>query len=111
MSDSDERIRELEEQLTREVAARRELEHSLRESDARFRSMARNLTEMVVAYNMDRRLTYVNPAVHTLTGYTRSDLEQVNFICWVHPADRSVCSATGTACSKGIPSTRRSTAW
>ena len=88
MSDSDERIRELEEQLTREVAARRELEHSLRESDARFRSMARNLTEMVVAYNMDRRLTYVNPAVHTLTGYTRSDLEQVNFICWVHPADR-----------------------
>ena len=85
MSDSEQRIRELEEQLAREVAARHELEHSLRESDARFRSMARNLTEMVLAYDMDRRLTYVNPAVHTLTGYSLSDLEKEHFICWVHP--------------------------
>ena len=88
MSDTEQRIRELEEQLAREVAARHELEQSLRESDARFRSMARNLTEMVLAYDMDRRLTYVNPAVHTLTGYSLSDLEKEHFICWVHPDDR-----------------------
>ena len=88
MSDSEQRIRELEEQLAREVASRHELEHALRESDARFRSMARNLTEMVIAYDMDRRLTYVNPAVHTLTGYSLSDLEREQFICWVHPEDR-----------------------
>ena len=88
MSDSEQRIRELEEQLAREVASRHELEHALRESDARFRSMARNLTEMVIAYGMDRRLTYVNPAVHTLTGYSLSDLEREQFICWVHPEDR-----------------------
>ena len=88
MSDTEQRNRELEEQLAREVAARHELEQSLRESDARFRSMARNLTEMVLAYDMDRRLTYVNPAVHTLTGYSLSDLEKEHFICWVHPDDR-----------------------
>src|SRR5258708_14743857 len=88
MSDSEQHIRELEEQLAREVAARHKLEHSLRESDARFRSMARNLTEMVIAYDIDRRLTYVNPAVHTLTGYSLSDLEKEHFICWGHPEDR-----------------------
>jgi two-component system cell cycle sensor histidine kinase/response regulator CckA len=88
MSDLQHRVRELEEQLARELAARQSLEHSLRESEARFRSMARNLTEMVLAYDMDRRLTFVNPAVHTFTGYSPSDLEKHQFICWVHAEDR-----------------------
>jgi PAS domain S-box-containing protein len=88
MADFEQRIRDLEEQLAGELAARQSLEHSLRESDARFRSMARNLTEMVLAYDMDRRLTFVNPAVHTLTGYSPSDLEEQQFICWVHAEDR-----------------------
>ena len=88
MSDLPQRIRDLEEQLARESAARQELERSLRESDARYRAMARNLTEMVLAYDMDRRLTFINPAVHTLTGYSPADLEKQQFICWVHADDR-----------------------
>ncbi|MEO8369837.1 MAG: PAS domain S-box protein [Candidatus Solibacter sp.] len=88
MSDSDHRIRELETQLARESEARMKLEISLHHSDARFRSMARNLTEMVLAYDMDRCLTFVNPAAFTLTGYSPADFEQNRFICWVHPADR-----------------------
>src|ERR1039457_1446373 len=87
MSDLPQRVRDLEEQLARELAARQELEGSLRESEARFRSMARNLTEMVLAYDMNRCLTFVNPAVHTLTGYSPSDLESQQFICWVHAED------------------------
>ncbi len=88
MSDSEQRIRELEEQLARELAARQSLELALRESDARFRSIARNLTEMVLAYDMNRRLTFVNPAVQTLTGYSPADMEKQQFICWVHAEDR-----------------------
>jgi PAS domain S-box-containing protein len=88
MSDSEQRVRELEEQLARELAARQSLELALRESDARFRSIARNLTEMVLAYDMNRRLTFVNPAVYTLTGYSPADLEKQQFICWVHADDR-----------------------
>ena len=88
MANSPQRIRELEEQLARESAARHELENGLRASEARFRSLARNLAEMVLAYDMDRHLTFVNPAVQTLTGYSPSDLEQQQFICWVHADDR-----------------------
>src|ERR1035438_9332908 len=88
MSDLPQRIRELEERLAGESAARQGLDRALRESDARFLAMARNLTEMVLAYDMDRRLTFVNPAVHTLTGYSPSDLEKQQFICWVHAEDR-----------------------
>jgi two-component system, cell cycle sensor histidine kinase and response regulator CckA len=88
MSDLSQRLRDLEEQLARELAARQELEHALRESEGRFRSMARNLADMVLAYDMNRRLTFVNSAVHTLTGYSPSDLEKEQFICWVHGEDR-----------------------
>src|ERR1035438_9868136 len=88
MANSRQRIRELEEQLARESAARQELENWLRESDARYHSMVRNLTEMVLAYDMDRHLTFVNPAVQTLPGFSPSDLEHQQFICWVHADDR-----------------------
>jgi PAS domain S-box-containing protein len=79
---------ELEAQLAQERAARQRLEEALRHSEARFRLMAKSLTEMVLAYDMDRRLTFVNAAAQSLTGYTASDLEHAQFICWVHPEDR-----------------------
>jgi len=57
-------------------------------AEARFRLMAKNLTEMVLAYDMDRRLTFANAAAETLTGYSVSELERQQFICWIHPDDR-----------------------
>ncbi len=58
------------------------------DSETRFRLMAKNLTEMVLAYDMERRLTFANAATETLTGYSVTDLERSQFICWVHPGDR-----------------------
>ena len=52
------------------------------------RLVAKNLAEMVMAYDMDRRLVFVNPAVETLTGYSVDELEKANFICWIHPDDQ-----------------------
>jgi len=52
------------------------------------RLIANNLAEMVMAYDMDRRLVFVNPAVETLTGYSTAELEKSNFICWIHPNDQ-----------------------
>jgi PAS domain S-box-containing protein len=79
---------ELEAQLAQERAARQRLEEALRHSEARFRLMAKGLTEMVLCYDMDRRLTFVNAAAQSLTGYSAADLEEAQFICWVHPEDR-----------------------
>jgi PAS domain S-box-containing protein len=83
------RVRELEELLAREVAGRRRAEEALRHSDARFRFIAKNLHEMVLAYDMQRRLTFVNAAAQALTGYSAGDLKEEGFICWVHPEDRA----------------------
>jgi PAS domain S-box-containing protein len=51
--------------------------------------MANNLSEMVLAYDMDRSLVFANPAVEHLTGYPVAALQKEKFICWVHPDDRS----------------------
>ena len=44
---------------------------------------------MVLAYDMERRLIFANPAVERLTGYSATELQRGKFICWVHPDDRS----------------------
>ncbi|MBS1854202.1 MAG: PAS domain S-box protein [Acidobacteria bacterium] len=75
--------------MVREIAALKRFEEALRRSETRFRFMARNLTEMVMAYDMNRRLTFVNPAVETLTGYSVDEIERAQFIDWVHPEDRA----------------------
>jgi two-component system, cell cycle sensor histidine kinase and response regulator CckA len=43
---------------------------------------------MVMAYDMNRRLVFVNPAVETLTGYSMDEIEKANFICWIHADDQ-----------------------
>jgi PAS domain S-box-containing protein len=80
---------DLQAQLAQERAIRKRLEEALRHSEARFQLIAKDLTEMVLAYDMDRRLTFVNAAAQTLTGYSAADLEREQFICWVHPDDRA----------------------
>jgi PAS domain S-box-containing protein len=78
----------LEPDPAKRPASAERLEEALRHSEARFRLMAKSFADMVIAYDMDQRLTFVNPAVQTLTGYTTADLENKQFICWVHPDDR-----------------------
>ncbi|MDE3166645.1 MAG: PAS domain S-box protein [Acidobacteriota bacterium] len=75
--------------IVRETPALKHFDEALRRSETRFRFMARNLTEMVMAYDMNRRLTFVNPAVETLTGYSVEEIERAQFINWVHADDRS----------------------
>ena len=74
--------------VARQAPARVRFEESLRQSELRFGYMAKNLTEMVLAYDMNRRVTFVNPAATTLTGYSAEDIERAGFIDWIHPEDR-----------------------
>ncbi len=75
--------------VTRERSRSRLAEKALREADRKLVLMANNLKEMVLAYDMDRKLIYVNPAVETLTGYSVSEYTAQGFIDWIHPEDRS----------------------
>ncbi len=73
----------------RETRRTRLAEEALRKTEQELRLMANNMKEVVLAYDMDRRLIYANPAVETLTGYTITDLERNRFVNWVHPDDQA----------------------
>jgi PAS domain S-box-containing protein len=64
-------------------------EQSLRQAEENLRLLTANLSEMVLAYDMNRKLVYANPAVEKLTGYSVASLRREQFICWVHPEDRT----------------------
>jgi PAS domain S-box-containing protein len=64
-------------------------EQSLRKAEENLRLLTANLNETVLAYDMNRKLVYANPAVEKLTGYSVAELRREHFICWVHPEDRA----------------------
>jgi len=73
--------------IRRERNRTRQMENALRGTEQRLRLISNNLKEMVLAYGMDARLIYANPAVEELTGYSLAELEARGFINWVHPDD------------------------
>ena len=63
-------------------------EMALRENEQKLSLMAANLKEMVLAYDMERKLTFANPAVKQVTGYAPGELEALGPLFWVHPDDQ-----------------------
>jgi two-component system, cell cycle sensor histidine kinase and response regulator CckA len=63
-------------------------EDALRQSEHKIRLMANSLSEMILAYDMDRRLVFANPAVEQITGYSLLDLQDNDMVRWAHPDDR-----------------------
>ena len=52
------------------------------------RTITATMREGVIAYDMDLRLTMVNPAFERLTGYPLEDLQDQEFLQYIHPDDR-----------------------
>jgi PAS domain S-box-containing protein len=53
------------------------------------RLVADSLSEMVVAYDMHRSLTYANSGAEKLTGYGPAEMQVADPMSWTHPEDRS----------------------
>jgi len=67
---------------------------NLAESEARFRSLANHAKDMVFCYEItpQRRFSYVNPAVKTITGYTPEEYYADPDLAskLIHPEDRNL---------------------
>ena len=57
----------------------RAADDALRASELKFRLLANNLSEMVLAFDMEGRLVFANPAVERITGYSIADLQSKDF--------------------------------
>jgi two-component system cell cycle sensor histidine kinase/response regulator CckA len=76
LKESENRYREVFEQLNDEMKERQRAEEALRESEERFRELAELMPETVFEVNLEGNLTFVNRNAFNYFGYTPQDLKK-----------------------------------
>ena len=69
------------------LLGRKQIQAALSESEARYRLLADNITDMVICYNAAGEFTYVSPSSRTLLGYEPAALLEQPGFALVHPDD------------------------
>lgn len=85
----------------RERRRRRGAERVAAEIGRRLRAISGRMRESVVAYDLQNRVLFVNPAFETLTGFTPAELHAGHFIDYVHPDDRTAVLAEWESVKSG----------
>ncbi len=87
--------------LWREWRRRRRAERSGAEVQSQLQTVTATMREGVIAYDMERRLTFVNPAFERLTGYPADDLREQDFLQYIHHEDRPAILAEWDRLAQG----------
>lgn len=74
-------------ELQRRIAEHRKIEKALVESEAKYRALVENISEVIFTLNDNGLITYVSPAIRNLTGYAPSDLMGKRLLEFVYPED------------------------
>ncbi|MBI2812701.1 MAG: PAS domain S-box protein [Opitutae bacterium] len=85
-----------------DITARKEAEEALRESEAKFRTLAETTAASIFVLQ-GPRFKFANPALERLTGYAREELLAMNFWDTAHPDHRELVHARGLARQRGEP--------
>jgi len=70
------------------VMDRQRAEKALRESEAKYRELVENISDIIYSLDADATLTYVSPVAEKQYGYKQSEIVGKNFIEFVHEDDR-----------------------
>jgi PAS domain S-box-containing protein len=84
------RVRRLRQSRAETTAARTQLA-----------TVTATMREGVVAYDLQHRLTFVNPAFERLTGHPAEDLQDQEFLQYIHPDDRPALLAEWDRLAQG----------
>jgi PAS domain S-box-containing protein len=60
--------------ITRDIGYRKKAEEALRKSEEKYRNLVVNMNHIIFAIDLQGKVTYVNPAVESITGYTPLEL-------------------------------------
>lgn len=86
--------------MVEDVTERKRWEDALRESEAKFRTMAETVAAAAFIFQ-GGRMRYVNPAAERITGYSRDEILQMNFWDIIHPDFREQVRRRGLARQRG----------
>jgi PAS domain S-box-containing protein/diguanylate cyclase (GGDEF)-like protein len=86
--------------VSRDVTERARAEEALRESEAKFRSLAETVAAAAFIYQ-GTQMVYVNSAAEAQTGYSREELLGMSFWDMIHPDFRDVVRERGMARQRG----------
>gem|GEM_PF-1570232 len=87
--------------LFRRVRAHHRTRSAAAEARSHLETVTASMREGVVAYDMQHRLTFVNPAFERLTGYPAEDLRDQEFLQYIHPDDRPALLAEWDRLAQG----------
>jgi PAS domain S-box-containing protein len=87
--------------LWRETRRRRRIQRTSDELRSQLQTVTATMREGVIAYDMDRKLRFVNPAFVRLTGYPDEELRDQEFLQYIHPDDRPAIIAEWDRLSHG----------
>ncbi|HWN17802.1 MAG TPA: PAS domain S-box protein [Gemmatimonadales bacterium] len=87
--------------LWRERRRRRGAERSTAELQSQLQTVTATMREGVITYDMERRLTFVNPAFERLTGYPVEDIREQEFLQYIHDEDRPAILAEWDRLAEG----------
>jgi len=71
--------------ITRDITDLKRAEEAVRESEAKFRTLAETTPSAIIVYGDHDRIRYVNPGAESMSGYSRSDLLQMSIVDLIHP--------------------------
>jgi PAS domain S-box-containing protein len=87
--------------LWRERRRRRRAERTTAEVRSQLQTVTATMREGVIAYDMERRLKFINPAFERLTGYPEDELRDQDFLQYIHPDDRPAILAEWDRLAEG----------
>jgi PAS domain S-box-containing protein len=87
--------------LVAEWIQRRKVARAAATAQGQLRTITATMRECVVAYDMELRLSFANPAFERLTGWEQEDLRDQEFLQYIHPDDRPALLAEWDRLSAG----------
>ena len=70
-----------------DVTDQRLAQAALAQSEARYRLLAENATDLIMHHDVEGRVTYISPSVLPATGYAPDDVIGTSILEWIDPRD------------------------
>ncbi len=74
--------------IYRDITERKKVEEALHKSEAYYRSLIENATDMIIILNKDATIRYASPSIERIAQYQTSNLLGLNAFDFIHPDDK-----------------------